>query len=634
MHDVLTMVTELTEAADAYYNVGDPTMSDADFDALEAQLCALDPANPYFLDIGSTIRGDKVKLPVTMGSLDQVHEGETVRWIKTEKLENVSIVAADKLDGNSILLVYNDHGDLQIAYTRGNGEEGQDVTRHVRQMVNVPKTGVVGVRYVVAEVIMTDATFASIVDQLEVETNKAYKNPRNFVAGQMNKKVATPLFYKHVHIVAFGTRDKGVEKTEQYDRLALSGFTVAGYRIFKGKDLSDDMLAEYLQERHADSDYALDGIVLDVNATTVRDKMEANRRSSSLNPAYAKKFKVGQADNVATSTVVTVHWNVSKDGFLKPRVEIVPVDLVGVTVTFATGFNAKFIVDNKIGPGAEILITRSGDVIPFIKGVVTPATTMLMPDADVVGDYSWTEPNANGDCVDLILDDIDNSDDVKLRRIKQFFSSMSVEFLSSRGLEKLFDAGYTTIESIITAPVAKVQAIVGNANGQKGMASLAARLTNVKPWMLAGSHPAFGRGIGRRKLKKVFDQYGSVLFLTVEALVAVESIEETTALKIIDAKTDYLLFLDAIDGYYSFDTMVEEKVTEGPLIGQYVVFTGVRNAELKEALEQAGAEVGDSKSKMTILIAKDPSGGSSKLVKAREKGVNVIGVDDGWALVK
>lgn len=627
--NISILVNKLTKAADAYYNTGDTIMSDADYDALEAMLRDLDPDNPYFIGIGSDSRGGKVKLPVTMGSLDQAHEGETSKWVGKESLNDVDMVASDKLDGNSILLVYSDTGNLQIAFTRGNGEYGQDVTRHVKQMASVPQTGVEGIRFVVAEVIMIDSTFNRIKNDLERETGRAYKNPRNFVAGQMNKKVSTPLFYKNVDVVTFGLRDKNIDKVEQYNKLKDNNFITAGYTVFKGSQLNDNDLTAYLNTRHDASPYALDGLVLDINDAGLREKMESSKTASTLNPAYAKKFKVGQADNVATSKVVTVHWKVSKDGYIKPRVEIEPVDLVGVTVTFATGFNAKFIVDNNIGEGAEITITRSGDVIPFIKGIVTPAENPGLPDSSVVGEYSWSAPNAKGDRVDFILDDVESSSDVKLQRLLQFFSSIGLEFISKKGIAKLYQAGYDTPEDIITASVGTVQGIVGNANGQKGMASLKSKLTNVKPWMLAGSHPAFGRGVGRRKLKKVFDHHGKILGLSMDELVSVPSIEMTTARKIQNAEMEYKAFLNSISGHYSLDDAPEVKVTGGPLVGLSFAFTGYRDKDANARIEELGGEVHSSVRKDTThLVAKNPNSGSGKLVKAQQRGVTIIGIDE------
>ena len=95
------------------------------------------------------------------------------------------------------------------------------------------------------------------------------------------------------------------------------------------------------------------------------------------NPDHAFAFKMVLSDQVAEAKVVHIEWNPSKDGYLKPRVQIEPVELGGVTITYATGKNASFIEKNKIGIGAIIELVRSGDVIPDIKKVVVPAKKSL-----------------------------------------------------------------------------------------------------------------------------------------------------------------------------------------------------------------------------------------------------------------
>ena len=103
------------------------------------------------------------------------------------------------------------------------------------------------------------------------------------------------------------------------------------------------------------------------------------------NPEHAFAFKMVISDQVAEAKVVDVEWNISKTGYLKPRVEIEPIRLGGVTIKHATGFNGNFIESNKIGIGAIIEIIRSGDVIPYIKSVITPAETAKMPNIP----YKW-----------------------------------------------------------------------------------------------------------------------------------------------------------------------------------------------------------------------------------------------------
>lgn len=628
MSEVSQIVSELTAASDLYYNGGDSPLSDSEYDALEARLRQLDPANPYFLTVGSDTRGDKVPLPVSMGSLDQVHEGDTVRWIKGEGLSKVNIVVTDKLDGNSVLLVYSDSGDLHVAYTRGNGTHGQDVTRHVKRFLGVPLRGVIGARFVVAEVIMKDTVFQNIKKYIEQDTGKEYKNPRNFVAGQMNSSEASQYFYDNVDVVAFGIRDSHLIKSDQIQHLKALGFDVPGWSVYAGQDLNDPMLTDHLAARHKESEWALDGVVLDVDDTVVADRLRAKKRGSSLNPAESRKFKVGQDDNVAVSEVVQVHWNVSKDGYLKPRVEIQPVDLVGVTVTYATGFNARFIVDSGIGPGAQIIITRSGDVIPFIKGVVEPVEPQL-PDPDEIGSFQWTEKNAEGKQVDLILTDVHGSDDVKRRQLRHFIESMEFEFINKKGIEKLAAAGYDRPEDFITITESDLARVIGDGMARKVVAVRDQIMSAVPAWKLAGSHPAFGRGVGRRKLKKVQEFWGQCLDLSVDKLVIVEGIEEKTAQKIFHGYADFGRFLKAIDGHYAWATEDTAAPTGDSMADQVVVFTGVRDKDLEQKVVDQGGKIGSGvNSRTTILVCKDPSAGSSKLKKAAEMGVRIVGIDE------
>ena len=106
---------------------------------------------------------------------------------------------------------------------------------------------------------------------------------------------------------------------------------------------------------------------------------------------------------------------------MKPRVRIEPVNIGGVTIEYATGFNGNFVETNKIGIGAVVQLIRSGDVIPHIKGVTTPAEKAKMPDVE----YSWTETH-----VDIILANKDQDPEVLSKTITLFFTNLGVEGLS------------------------------------------------------------------------------------------------------------------------------------------------------------------------------------------------------------
>jgi len=373
LEDIYTtedIIEALQVADDAYHNTSTPIVPDSVYDALRQYAEKAFPDNTYFLGIGSSVRGGKVDLPFKMGSLNQVYEGDTVKWVEKHNLQNEEIVITDKLDGVSCALIYDNTGKLQIAYSRGDGTQGADITRHVVKIPSVPKQlALKGPAKVRAEIIIKIDNFPKMA-QHKTRAGVPYKNPRNMVAGLMNSSTNPEGVYQYIDCVAYELLDDVCDKAEQIEILEQCGFLTPYTMVKIGRFLDDTRLTDYLNDRRSLTEYEIDGIVLDVNSQKLRAKI--NPTKDTLNPEYAVKFKVADASNMAVARVINVEWNISKDGFLKPRVQIEPIELKGVTIQYATGFNARFIYDNKIGPGAKVRISRMGDVIPNIIDVVEP----------------------------------------------------------------------------------------------------------------------------------------------------------------------------------------------------------------------------------------------------------------------
>lgn len=620
------LVDVLTDASDVYHNEGDSYISDAEYDGLEAQLRALNPKHPFLAQVGSEVRGGKINLPVGMGSLDQVYEGETIKWIEANKWQDEYFVVSDKEDGTSGLLCYGGgQKTLSIAYSRGNGQQGADITRHVSKIKTTPAKAPEACM-IRTEVIMEDAVFESQKAAAEAEGGRVYKNARNYVAGRMNASSSPDIFYDTVKVIGTSVVEPKMGKKQQFEFMAKMGFEVPHYIVVKGSELTDEFLTAHLADRRAKTKTAIDGLVIDLDDPTIRASLRRN--SSSLNPMYSRKFKIGGEDNVAVTEVVKVHYEPSKTGYLKPRVEIVPVDLVGVTITYATGFNAKFIRESGIGPGAKIQITRSGDVIPFIQKVISPVAPQLPTEAEF-GAMEWTD----GD-VDLYLVDADNNPTVQLNRMIDVFAGLDVPFLRQGSLEKLYEVGYTKATQIINASEADLCGVLGDSAGKKAYEGITAKLNPVPLGILAGSSQCMGRGIGRRKMTRLIAALGGDQAFTdvmfgedaVKEISKVEGFETRTAQTIVDNFPAFNAFLIDIHGRYTL-AAPKEKVVGGDLEGTVVVFTGIRDKELEAKIEAKGGVIGGSvNAKTTHLVAKDPTGGSSKLKKASDMGVKVIGI--------
>lgn len=613
------LVLILSEASDQYYNGdGDSFITDHQYDELEKMLKVIAPKSKFLTTVGSDVRGGKIDLPFPMGSLDQCYEGETIKWVKANGWEDEIFVLSDKQDGTSALNVHAKN-NLQIAYSRGNGFQGADITRHMKRIKRTPVKAKLNAS-VRLEVIMADAVFAGMKAQAEAEGGRVYKNARNYVAGRMNASESPDNFYENVRVIATSIVTPPMSKSEQFRVLEEAGYEVTPYITAKGRELTDEFLTKLLNDRRAKSPTALDGIVIDLDNIEIVEQL--TRNSSSINPISSKKFKVGGEDNVAIAEVVKVHWNPSKSGYLKPRVEIKPVDLVGVTITYATGFNAKFIKERSIGPGAKIQITRSGDVIPFIQKVVEPAATWQEPSEAEFGELCWTE----GD-VDLFLKDPTQNRQVQLEIINSFFGSqgLDVPHLREGSIEKLYDAGLKTPASIILADEATLKAGAGDSAGTKIYNGLKLKLGNVELGILAGSSNLMGRGIGRRKMTKLIEAMGSdpvlVAFPGVQLakeISALDGFGDIIARTIVENLDTFRAFLKEIDGHYTL-VQPKEKVTGGDLDGVTVVFTGIRDKDLEAKIEARSGRIGSSVNKdTTYLVAKDPDGKSSKLVKAAD----------------
>lgn len=612
------IIEVLQSADDLYSNDGESFLTDEQYDTLKRYAHGLEPGNVYFTGIGSGVRGSKVKLPFKMGSLTQVYEGETEEWIAKYNLDDDQVVVTEKLDGVSVLVVYNEKGKLQIAYSRGDGLEGADVTRHISKMKSVPQT-VKNMTVVRAEAIISKKSFKKVQPLAKSRSGKPYKNARNMMAGVMNASENDEVVYKFIDVVGYEViRPAGIPKRQQLKLLAENGFITPKFCSAPGKWFNDEKLAGILEEYRDDSNYEIDGLVLDVDNAERRQKI--NPTKDTLNPEYARKFKIADASNLAIATVKEVQWNVSKDGYLKPRVKIEPVELVGVTVQHATGFNAKFIKDNKIGPGAKIKITRSGDVIPFILGVEKPAKAQMPTE-----DAEWTKTG-----VDLVLKNAGDNKTVKFEQLNDFFASIDAPNLREGNLKKIFDAGFETPEEIIELTQEDFASLLGSqVMGKKVFTGLREKLTNIPLYVLMGSHPAFGRGVGVRKMKKLYEAFEGRMEMckSVPNITQVEGFDHKTASKVANGWPAFVKFRERTKKYIKVAAYEAKKT--GSLSGSSFCFTGFRSKELEAAIEELGGKVSSSvSSKLTYLVAEDKDSTSGKAKKARELGVKVIGPEE------
>ena len=372
LNECQTLEEELGEKIFQLYNV---EVSDGIYDMLYEKAFNKWPDNPFFKLIGSkeVTDGTKVKFDRPMGSMDELKEGDWIKWAKKDYY-----VVSSKLDGLSVKLFY-ENGVLVQAASRGDGFEGSDITRHILQISNIPhKIHIKDKVEIRGELICPKKDIQSMIDDLKDETGKEYKNGRNTIAGFLNSKKTLQSVAKYAHFVAFDNDLDVKTELERFDKLKDLGFETPTYAL-RHYPNEEDLIRMVVNVKNNDP-YECDGIILTLN---IPDNEHKGFETGSINPKKSRKFKIGATNNSAETIVKNIIWNVSKSGKLVPTVEIEPINVVGVTIKYATGHNYKNIVENGIGIGSRIVVKRSGDVIPYIDKVLEPRFNVYnLPDIE------------------------------------------------------------------------------------------------------------------------------------------------------------------------------------------------------------------------------------------------------------
>lgn len=609
----------IQEANEAYRNSGSAVLSDRAYDALEEEYEKRADGQKAVRGVGAPVPAAdarKTRLPFWMGSMDKIKdtdESTLTKWTKKYPANSTGYLVTDKLDGNSALLHYKD-GQVAL-YTRGDGVVGQDISHLVPLLKSklpaaMPKKKHVAIR---GELIMSKASFKHI--------EKKAANARNAVAGLINSKDINQQVAELTDFVAYELIvPDGLSIEEQI--LELHDLDIPTVYAKKVKVLNVDKLTKILAERKDDSEYEVDGIVVQHN--------QPHERQENQNPSYAFAFKSMAALPVARVTVTRVEWALSKDGLLKPVVHFPGVKLSGVTITRATGHNAEFVDNNKIGPGATIEIVRSGDVIPYISAVIKGAKTSQMPDVP----YEW---NATGKDVILDREEAGSAalDELGAKQIENFLVKLGAKGVAAGSVKILYDNGFDTIKKVVGARVEDLVGLPGikEAKARTIVNGIQTAVKSADCVSLMEASNAFGIGFGSRKLQAIVDGLGEdkmPLLMSGKYRPKMKDLEEIDGV----GKTTAENFLTGMDRFVAFvkDTRLKcavQEVADGDakLVkfvrdifgGKTVVFTGVRNARLESLIKSVGGKVTTSVSKNTdILVANERRGKYEAAVKINE----------------
>ena len=647
-----------------YHDRDDPEISDADYDALVAENRALEAAFPHLVRsdspskrIGATPASSLAKVAHArpMLSLENAFSADEVadfvgrvrRFLGLAADEPLAVTAEPKIDGLSCSLRY-EKGVLVLAATRGDGTVGEDVTANVRTIGDIPQMigGAPAILEVRGEVYMAKADFAALNERQQAAGGKIFANPRNAAAGSLRQKdpavtAARPLrFFAH----GWGETSEPLGMLQLPAMRRIEGFGLPVSDLLKRCETLDEMLDHYacIERARADLPYDIDGVVYKVGRLDWQERLGFVARSPRWGLAH--KFPAEQAE----TTLEGIDIQVGRTGKLTPVGRLKPVGVGGVIVQNVTLHNRDEIARLGLRIGDRVRIQRAGDVIPQVVENLTreeKRAPYAFPDhcpmcqSEAVAEEGEVDVRCTGGLICPAQ---------RIERLKHFVSrgAMDIEGLGEKSIAEFVELGWLSGPADIFRLKDHRDDLVGREGWKdKSVDNLLAAIAAKK-----GFDPArflFGLGIrhvGAVTAKDLLKCFGTVEELervarsddAIAELSAVEGVGGVVAQAVVDffhephnrEEVTELLALARPAAFVS-------DVRQTEWTGKTIVFTGTLETmsrdEAKAQAERLGARAAGSVSAKTDLVVAGPGAGS-KLKKAEELGVRVVGESE-WAAI-
>ena len=639
----------LTQANADYYLYDEPKISDAEYDQLFRELQTLEKEHPTLADPNSVTKrvGGGVltqfeprKHFSPMLSLNNVFEEEELdRWLATIPNADTAVYCAEpKYDGLACSIYYENRV-LKSAATRGDGEEGEDITENVKTIRNIPlvlpdwcpeRLEVRG------EVIMPIRSFMEWNLYAQGHSERIFANPRNAAAGSLRQLDPKQTAKRHLMFMAYGM-GVGVDDftetvvsghNQTLKLLKEAGFSyseVAGEFVGSGAIKSH---FQYMQDIRDTLSYEIDGVVFKVDSFDTQRKLGFESRA----PRWAIAYKFPARED--TTTLEGVEFQVGRTGAITPVAKLAPVRLGGVVVTSATLHNDDEIRRLGLVIGSKVLVKRAGDVIPKIVSVVSQArgaavefptrcpvcNTRLVREEDGV---VWCCP-AGISCPAQTL-----------AALTHFVSrtAMDIEGIGEKVLENLIDKGLVKHPNDLYHLKATDLLVLPRMSqnvAEKLIASIdASRKVKLNRFLFALGIKGVGESTAR-DLSIHFGKLSRIRNADMADLLEVPDVGPKIAKSIVDFfKNDHnaQVVKDLVE---QLEVSKVESTAEGPLFGRTYVITGsfkYSRDVITAELQARGAKVSGSVSANTYAVIAGENAGS-KLDKAKELGVTILGPED------
>jgi len=587
-----SLVKRLTAANLAYRNTEKLLMTDEEYDAGLETLRAQEPNHPLLTQIGAD-EEKSVLLPSKMASLDKViyGEGALEKWKK--KCVAGSYVVSEKLDGISCLYVSAGLTDRRL-YLRGNGVKGVDVS------------GLIG------KIQLEKVRTKNFIVRGELVLKKADTPKgsigRSLINGWVHRLESASAELANVHFLAYQVIEPAGMKRRQEFEWLRQYFEIPWTRVLANPMLTEEIAKNLLITQRAASEYPTDGLVIATDA--VPSASDSQKPEDLKNPKDCIAFKASLDEQKRTTIVRGIEWNLSRQGVLIPTILIEPVVIGEANIERLSGHNAATILKNKLGPGARIIVRRSGDVIPTLDTVLEGCSIASMP----VASWSWDENETHA-----VLTTVAGQEtkEAKVKALVHALQTFEIPGVGEGVVEKMVEGGFDTMAKLWKAGAGELGKAIGPGRGPKVVEALKA-ITPSEAAMLIASN-LLPRGVGERKLAALFAIESDPRRWTVEKFDNVPgwgtaSIDEL--LNKLPAALEWGKFRG---------TVLEAK--QAPTNGKSVVFTGVRDKVLEERLKAQGWEIsGSVTKKTTVVVVADSWNGedSGKTQKAKEYGIRIM----------
>jgi DNA ligase (NAD+) len=660
-----------------YYELDRPSISDAEYDALLAELRVLEREHPELITadsptqrVGAQPSGKfaKVRHAVPMLSLANALAPEEVvgfvdrirRFLKLGSHEPIEFTAEPKIDGLSLALRY-ERGALVRGATRGDGLEGEDVTENVLRLKDVPErlagAGAPAVCELRGEAYMTRSAFLSLNEQQSKAGRTVFANPRNSAAGSLRQLDPEVTASRPLKFFAYGWGEMSAMPADtqwgMLEWLAARGLpTNPLARLCRSLE---ELLAFHreMELERAALDYDIDGVVYKVNRLDWQERLGYVGRDPRW--AVAHKF----AARKAATVVNAIEVQVGRTGALTPVAKLAPVNVGGVVVSNASLHNEDYVRSHDVRLGDTVIIQRAGDVIPQVLGVVLerrpegaqpfefprtcpcPLATPVVRERTAAG-----EEGAVARCSGELA-----CPHQRIEHLRHFVSrrAFDIEGLGEKQITLFFEQGWVA-EPADVFTLGKRNASI-RIEEQKGFGEVSVRklfeaIETRRTISLERFIYALGiRHVGETTARALARGYGNFAALreTCRRLAEGDAEERSEARGELDAMDQIGdSVIESLAAYFAephnagvVDRLAEQvrileaerPLASSPVAGKTIVFTGrlerMTREEAKALAERLGATVSGSVSKKTDLVVAGAEAGS-KLKKAADLGLAVL----------